>query len=700
MRRLQLILGVLAITLLTMLPILAQQGAKGGEWRAYGGDEGSTRYTPLDQITRENIKDLRVAWVWKSDSLLPNPQASSETTPIMVNGVIYFSMDQKRFIVAADAGTGETIWVYRPNEGARFDGAPRKIHRGVSYWTDGRGDERIVFATPGFHLIALNAKTGVPVPGFGTNGIVDMMKDLDLDYKGDPNGRIGNSSPVVISNDVVVVGPAHLRPTKANVKGDVLAYDVRTGKKRWVFHTIPRKGEKGYETWLNGSAEYTGSVGVWGPFSADPELGVVYLNTEAPTNDLWGGARPGDNLYSDCLIAVDIKTGKMLWYFQMIHHDIWDYDAPPHPILLDATIDGQRRKLVVQLSKQAFAYVFDRVTGKPIWPIEERPVPQTDIPGEWSAKTQPHPTKPPAFDRQGITVDDLIDFTPALRAAATQALEGWRIGPVYTPPVVVTTGANAMRGTIQVPGYGGGANWQSGAADPETGFVYVGSNTSPTGIGNRPNANYNAADPDSAEMSQATAGIPTVNGLRLLKPPYGRITGYDMNKGDIAFTIPNGDTPPNIKAALEAAGVKDVAPTGSPSQAHLLVTKNFLFATEGSGGQPILHAYDKKTGAPLWQSNMPAGPATAIPSAYVHQGRPYIIHAARGPQGSGAQLVAWTIAPAPPAGAGGGRGGRGGGGRGAAGAPGAPGAAPAAPAGGGARGGARGGQPAPDGEPQ
>jgi quinoprotein glucose dehydrogenase len=331
------------------------------------------------------------------------------------------------------------------------------------------------------------------------------------------------------------------------------------------------------------------------------------------------------------------------------------------------------------------------VTGKPIWPIEERPVPQTDIPGEWSAKTQPHPTKPPAFDRQGITVDDLIDFTPALRASATQALEGWRIGPIYTPAVQVTTGPNAVRGTIQVPGYGGGANWQSGAADPETGFVYVGSNTSPTGIGNTPNPNA-GANPDTADYNQATAGIPTIQGLRLLKPPYGRITGYDMNQGTIAFTIPNGDTPPNIKTALEAAGVKDAPPTGSPSQAHLLVTKNFLFATEGSGGQAILHAYDKKTGAPLWQGNMPSGPATGIPMAYSYQGKQYIVHAARGPQGGGAQLVAWTVAPAPAAGAGGGRGG----GRGGA-------AAPGAPAGGGrggGRGGARGGAPAPAGEPQ
>jgi len=663
-RRLRLALGGLVITLLAILPIVAQQGAKSGEWRSFGADEGSTRYSPLDQINRDNIKDLKVAWVWKSDSLLPSPQATSETTPIMVNGIIYFSMDQKRFIVAADAGTGETIWVYRPVEGARFDGAPRKVHRGVSYWSDGKGDDRIVFATPGFNLIALNAKTGVPVPAFGANGIVDMMKDLDIDYKGDPNGRIGNSSPVVISNDVIVIGPAHLRPTKNNVKGDVLAYDAKTGKKKWIFHTIPRKGEKGYETWLNGSADYTGSVGVWGPFSADPELGVVYLNTEAPTNDLYGGARPGDNLYSDCLIALDIKTGKMIWYYQMIHHDIWDYDAPPHPILLDATIDGQRRKLVVQLTKQAFAYVFDRVTGKPIWPIEERPVPPTDIPGEWSSKTQPIPTKPPAFDRQGITVDDLIDFTPALRAAATQALEGWRIGPIYTPAVVVTTGPNAMKGTIQVPGYGGGANWQSGAADPETGFVYVGSNTSPTGIGNRPNTAYNPADGDSAAMLQATGNIPTIQGLRLLKPPYGRITAYDMNKGDIAFTIANGDTPPNIKTALEAAGVRNIASTGSPSQAHLLVTKNFLFATEGSGGQAILHAYDKKTGAGIWQANMPAGPASGIPMTYMHGGKQYILHAARGAQGGGAQIVAWAVQPAAPAGAGG-RGGRGGGGRGA-----------------------------------
>ena len=674
-RRLRRVLfGLLIVTFCLALVALAQQGAKSGEWRAYGGDEGSTRYSPIDQINRDNIKDLRVAWVWKSDSLIPNPQPTSETTPIMVNGVLYFSMMERRYVVAADAGTGETLWIYRPNEGDRFTAAPRKVHRGVSYWTDGKGDERIIFATPGFHLVALNAKTGQPVPSFGENGIVDMMKDLDLDFKGDPNGRIGNSSPVVISNDVVVVGPAHLRPTRVNVKGDVLAYDVRTGKKKWIFHTIPRKGEPGYETWLNGSGEYTGSVGVWGPFSADPELGYVYLNTEAPTNDLYGGARPGANLYSDSLICLDIRTGKMIWYFQTIHHDIWDYDMPPHPILLDITVDGKPRKAVVQLSKQAYAYVFDRVTGVPIWPIVERPVPQTDVKGEWSSPTQPIPTKPPAFDVQGITPENLIDFTPALRSAALQALEGFRIGPVFTPAVQITTGANAQRGTIQVPGYGGGANWQSGAADPETGFVYVGSNTSPTVIGLNPNPNAGTTD-EQNDYTQGGGGGPQIpGGLRLLKPPYGRITGYDMNQGTIAFQIPNGDTPPNIKAQLEAAGITNVPPTGAPSQAHLLVTRNFLFATEGSGGQPILHAYDKKTGANIWQAPMPAGTASGIPMTYMHGGRQYIVHAASGRGGGqtgGAQLVAWAVAPAAPAGGAGGRGGA----RGA-----------------GARGGARGGQ--------
>jgi quinoprotein glucose dehydrogenase len=447
-----------------------------------------------------------------------------------------------------------------------------------------------------------------------------------------------------------------------------------------VFHTIPRRGEPGYETWLNGSAELSGNAGVWGPMSADPELGYVYLNVESATNDVYGGHRPGNNLYSDSLVCLDIRTGRKIWHYQLVRHDIWDYDLPPHPILVNINVDGRPVRAVVQLSKQAFAYVFDRTNGQPVWPIEDRPVPQTDVKGEWTAPTQPFPTRPPAFDVQGITPNDLIDFTPALRAAALQALEGFKIGPIFTPPPMVSPAGtpNPVRPLIQVPGLGGGANWQSGASDSETGFVYVGSATNPGTVG----LNTQPVDEALADYSMGGAGPQLPNGLRLLKPPYGRITGYDMNRGVIAFQIPNGDTPPNIKTQLAAAGVTDAKPTGAPSQAHLLVTKNFLFATEGSGGQPIFHAYDKRTGENIWQSAMPAGPGTGIPMSYMHQGKQYVVHAANGrapgQTTGGAQLVAWTIMPPPAAPAGG---------RGGAAAP-APGAAPASPAGGarGARG--------------
>lgn len=654
--------GLAIASLFLAIRTTAQQGAKNGEWRVYGGDEGSTRYSPLDQINRDNIKNMRVAWVWKSDSLMPSPQSGSETTPIMVNGVLYFTMDQRRYVIAADAGTGETLWLYRPNEGERFVQAPRKIHRGVSYWTDGRGDERIVFVTPGFQLVALNAKTGDPIPSFGNGGIVDLFKELDLDYKGDPMGKIGNSSPVVISHDTIVVGPAlqpGSRANKSNVKGDVMAFDVRSGKKKWIFHTIPRKGERGYETWLNGSAEYTGNAGVWGPFSVDTDLGYVYLNIESATNDPYGGSRPGSNLFSGSLVCVDIRTGKMIWYYQLVHHDIWDYDMPPHPILVDINVDGKPVKAVVQLSKQAFAYAFDRVTGRPVWPIEERPVPQTDAKGEWTAPTQPFPTRPPAFDLQGVSADNIIDFTPALKQTALQLLEGYKFGPIFTPPPA-STGPGGSKGLVQVPGYGGGANWQSGAADPETGFVYVGSATNPRIVLLTPNTNptpapgVNNACCDS-DYLMGGEGPQLPNGLRLMKPPYGRITAYDMNRGVIAWQIANGDTPPNIQKSLAAAGLTNIPPTGSPSQAGLLVTKNFLFAGEGSGGQAIFHAYDKETGESLWQTKLPAGPQTALPMTYMHQGNQYIVLATAGPQGGGAQLVAWTAAP-PPAAAGGQRG--------------------------------------------
>jgi len=625
----------------------AQQGATDGQWPAYGGDGGGLRYSSADQIDASNVASLEVAWVWKADSLLPNAIATSETTPLMVDGILYFSMDQRRVIIAADAGTGETLWLYRLDEGERFLAAPRKIHRGVSYWSDGAGDDRIVFATPGFHLIALDAHTGRPVSGFGDDGMVDMLQALDIDFEGDLTGRLGNSSPVVISHDTIVVGPAMGRLNKVNAKGDVLAFDVRTGERKWAFHTIPRANEYGYESWLNGSADYTGNAGVWGAFSVDHELGYLYLAVEAPTNDVYGGARPGDNLFSSSLVCVDIRTGERLWHQQLVHHDIWDYDNPGHPILIDLNVDGRQVPAVVQLTKQAFAYVFDRVTGEPVWPLVETPVPQSTVPGEWTAATQPIPSKPPGFDVQGFSEEALIDFTPELRALALEEIKPYTVGPMYTPPSLVTP---TNKGTIVFPGFGGGANWQSGAGDPETGFIYVGSSTNPAVIGLEPILPARPDDPDYADY-RMTGSLPQLpNGLRLMKPPYGRITAYDMNEGAIAWQRPNSDTPPAIQANLDAAGLTDVPATGNPSQAGLLVTKTLLFAGEGSGGQPIFHAYDKRTGERLWDGAIPGGSQSGLPMTYLHNGRQYVLMAvngnAPGTSGNAARLVAWAL-PAP-----------------------------------------------------
>ncbi|MEP7303983.1 MAG: PQQ-binding-like beta-propeller repeat protein [Acidobacteriota bacterium] len=632
---------------------MAQQGAKGGEWRSYAGDAGSSRYAPYDQINRDNVKNLQVAWSWRFDNF---GGGTSETTPLMANGVLYFTVGPRRNVIAVNPGTGETLWTWRIDEGVRFDRAPRKVGRGVAYWTDGT-DARIITVTPGFQLVALDARTGVPVRDFGKDGSVDLFTQLDLTGPIDPIGKIGNSSAPVVSNNVIVIGPALTQggtsPNKENVKGDVMAFDVRTGKKLWVFHTIPRKGEPGYETWLNGSAEYTGNVGMWGPFSADDELGYVYLATESPTNDGYGGHRPGANLYSDSLVCLDIKTGKMIWYKQLIHHDIWDYDMPVHPILLDIRVDGRPIKAVVQMGKMALAYVFDRTNGRPVWPIPDVPVPQTDVPTEWTSPTQPIPSKPPAFDVVGVKEDDLISFNAALREEALRAVEGYRMGAIFAPPSQVMPNGN--KGTIVAPGFGGGANWQSGAADPETGFVYVGSVTRPFVAGV---VKTEGSDPNRADYTSGRGGpVPSVQGLPLLKPPYGRITAYDMNKGEIAWQVPNGGTPPNIKEALAKLGLTDVPATGFPAQAGLLVTKTLLFGGEGSGGRPLLHAYDKKTGENIAELPMP-GNQTGVPMTYVYQNRQFVLMAVGGQGQPAGQLVAFALpAPAGPAG---GRGGRGG----------------------------------------
>ncbi len=619
--RFQNILPVLLLVLTVgTVTVFGQNGALNGQWRATSADGGSTRYSPLDQINRDNVGELEIAWIWKSDNYGSRPEYKAETTPIMVNGVLYFTVADRRVVVAADAGTGETLWIWRMNEGERFDKAPRKISRGVSYWTDGT-EERIFTITPGFHLVALNAGNGQPVEGFGEDGVVDLFEELGFDF--DPIGTIGNSSPPVVSHNVVVVGPAldpgGRPPSKGNTKADVMAFDARTGKKIWVFHTVPRPGEFGYDTWLDGSAEYTGNAGIWPPFTVDEELGYVYLPVEDATSDYYGGHRPGNNLFSASVVCLDIRTGERIWHQQLVHHDIWDYDMTAPPILVDLNVDGKPIKALVQLTKQAFAYVFDRVTGEPVWPLEERPVPQTDVPGEWTSPTQPFPTKPPPFDRQGVTRDDLIDFTPELNQMALQLVEKYRLGPLYTPPSLAAS-PDGTEGTLGLPGSLGGANWEAGAADPETGYVYVGSQTRV--------AVHALVPPSGGDMSfVAGRGGSTVEGLAIIKPPYGRITAYDMNKGEIAWQVPNGETPQSIKEHPLLEGL-DLPKTGSRSRAGILVTKTLMFAGEGWGGLPIFRAYDKATGEIIWETEIPAGAQTGGPMTYMHEGQQYIVFTA------------------------------------------------------------------------
>jgi quinoprotein glucose dehydrogenase len=621
----------------------AQQGGPNGEWHAYAGDAGSPRYAALDQINRDNVDQLEVAWTWKSDNF-GDAEFRSETTPLMIDGMLYFTAGTRRNVVAIDAGTGENVWMWRMDEQERWERAARRNSgRGVGYWDDG-ADGRIYTITPGFHLVALDARTGVPESDFGENGVVDLLTylDADVDDISELIGTIGNSSPPVVARGTVMVGPA-LRPggrvDRENTKGDVIAVDARTGRRKWVFHTVPRPGEFGYDTWENDSAEYTGNAGVWGPFSADEELGYAYLNIETPTNDAYGGHRPGANLYGNSIVAVDIATGQRVWHQQMVHHDIWDYDSPPQPILVDITVEGRPIKALVQLTKQAIAYVVNRETGEPVWPWEERTVPQSDVPGEQTSPTQPFPSRPPPFDQHGITPEDLIDFTPALWSQALQAVEQFRLGPIYTPPSLGNAD-DGTRGTIVVPGFGGGANWEGGAADPETGFVYVGSATSPTAAALSPPAEGTT---NAAYNMGGGAPLPRIEGLPLLKPPYGRITAYNMNTGEIAWVIPNGETPEDVLNNPALEGV-EIEPTGIASRAGLLVTRTLLFAGEGSGGRPIFRAYDKATGEEIWRTDIPVGPQQSLPMTYMHEGRQYIVFTSgNGGDGVPARLLAWAL---------------------------------------------------------
>jgi quinoprotein glucose dehydrogenase len=651
---------------------LAQTGAKNGEWRSYGGDTGNTRYSSLDQINAENFNKLEVAWRFKTSILGPRPEYNLESTPLMVNGVIYTTGGTRRAAVALDAATGEMIWMHSEREGARGAAAPRQLSgRGLAYWTDGR-EERILYVTPGYRLFALNAKTGVPVAGFGQNGSIDLK--MDDDQAIDPlNPDIGLHATPAVAGDVVIIGAAGksggVPKSKSNVKGYVRGFDVRTGKRLWIFHTIPLPGEFGYNTWDKDSSTYTGNTGVWGQITVDEELGIVYLPVELPTGDYYGGHRPGDGLFGETLLAVDLKTGQRKWHYQLVHHGIWDMDIPCAPVLVDVTVNGRIIKAVAQPTKQANLYVFDRITGKPIWPIEERPVEIGDVPGEQYSKTQPFPTKPPAYDRQGLLIDDLINFTPALRAEAVERVSHYKLGPIFTPPVV--SKAAGPIGTLALATSGGGTNWPGGSYDPETHIFYVFSQRSLSTLGLVPpepgmsdmnfiqgtategprrtggsGANQGAdAAPDGPATGTGT-GL-TIQGLPLVKPPYGSISAIDLNKGDIIWQVAHGETPDNVRNHPALKGVP-IPRTGRQGSIGTLVTKTLVVAGEGGffttpSGQrgAMLRAYDKATGKDAGAVYMPA-PQTGGPMTYSLNGRQYIVVAIGG-QGYEAEFVAFRL---------------------------------------------------------
>jgi quinoprotein glucose dehydrogenase len=635
-----LILGVGALG--AAASALAQTGTsvEAGDWPYHHGNFKAQRYSPLDQINAENAGELEVAWSFDTAKIGPSAEFNNTSTPVEIDGVLYITAGATRNVLALDATSGQILWLWRPQEGERYDDAPRKgAGRGVSFYRDG-DETRIITITPGFQLVSLDAKTGIPDPNFGENGKVDMYVGLRNAFAdGYDDIDIGSSMPPLVMNDVVVVGPAHrvgMRPrSKTNVVGDVRGYDARTGEHLWTFHTIPERGEVGYETWLDSGVEFTGNAGVWAQLSGDPERGHVYLPVESATGDRYGGDRPGDNLFANALVTLDIKTGERIWHYQLIHHDIWDWDNPAAPIA--ATLPNGR-DVVMQVTKQSWVYTFDADTGEPVWPIEERPVPAGDVPGEWYSPTQPYVTRPAPFDQQGFTEDDLIDFTPELRAEALEAIQEFRLSPsLYSPPSLADADDGTV-GTLSLPSATGGANWEGAALDPETGLLYIPSRTalSVLSVANDPES-------DVAYSQSFGVRVPRVQGLDIVKPPYGRITAIDMNSGDHVWMMANADTPDRIKNHRALEGV-DIPRTGVPTRAGLVLTKTLLFAGEGGGGpgaSPIFRAYDKQTGEIVAEIELPNN-QTGQPMTYEHDGVQYIAMFVSG-GGGATELVALAL---------------------------------------------------------
>src|SRR5467141_2645140 len=664
-----------------------------GEWPSYTADLRGSKYSPLDQINAANFGKLEVAWRFKTDSLGPRPEYKLEGTPVAIKGVLYTTGGTRRSVVALDGKTGEVIWTHSLREGRRAAIAPRQLSgRGLSYWTDGKGDERVIYVTTGYRLIELNAKNGAMIPSFGKDGIVDLKVGA-VKGKGDAidleTGEIGVHSTAAVVKDVIIVGSSMREgatvSTHNNTKGLVRAFDARSGKLLWTFHTIPRPGEFGNDTWENESWAVNGNTGVWTQITVDEDLGLVYLPIETPTSDYYGGHRPGNNLFAESLVCVDLKNGQRKWYFQFVHHPVWNFDNSSAPILLDINVNGRPIKAVASPSKQAYLYVFDRVTGQPVWPIEERPVPQSDVPGEKTSPTQPFPTKPPAYARNYLHVpDDLIDFTPELRAQALEVIKRYRVGPSPFTPAML----GDVEGVLGAIGAGTATNWPGSAYDPETHIVYAPATNNAiqarslvapppgfsdiryaSGIAGRQfqvvlgPGDCCAADgarrqvsppppPPTAPAANRPAdggGGLTVQGLPIFKPPYGTLSAVNLDRGEIMWTVPNGDTPDNVRnhPALKGLNIPKTGQAGT-SGVGLMVTKTLVVmgdsqitTTPEHPRGAMLRAYDKATGKEVGAVYMPA-PQSGSPMTYMWQGKQYIVVAVGGGNYSG-EYIAFTL---------------------------------------------------------
>ncbi len=692
------------------------RGNAPGEWRYWGADAWSSRYSPLDQINAANFSQLQIAWQWNAGAF--GADEYYRTTPLYAGGRIFTVATTRRIAAAIDPANGETLWTWRLDEGIRWQKAPRQFAgRGPSYWTDGK-QERVVVVTPGYHMASLDAKTGNPDPAFGKNGIVDLMDGLGFPLvplavddtgpliisdaaparkarpgeKWDPAtktgadgtvgidpalGQIGASCPPIIINDVIIVGNSHIHgyyPIRVrNLPSYIRGFDVRTGKQLWKFNLIPEPGEFGADTWLDGSKVGTPGVGkndAWAPYSADPDLGLVYIPVGMPLMDEYGGHRPGDNLFGNSLVALDVKTGKRKWHFQMVHHDIWDYDTPMAPNLLDVKVDGRPRKIVAQSTKQAWLYVLDRVTGEPIWPIVETKVLPSEVPGEQASPTQPIPTRPEPYAQQGLVESDLIDYTPAIKQAALAAARKCRMGPYYIPASPASGAASGLTCSWYAPGASGGVNIDGGTAvDPETGHMYVAAITGLSTIqlvkdpcsefryssphdscgqlGALPSPPGYVANSGRGSASGRDAATTTIGGVSILKPkPLGGITAYDLNTGNKAWWIPNGGQllPVTSKDPLFDGVVLPPAPP-TRGQAQVITTKTLvIYGTGRSGGppnaEPRLYAVDKASGKQVGAVAIPSR-TSAVPMTFLHNGRQYIVFATGA--AANTSLVALTL---------------------------------------------------------